>query len=160
MQIDLRLNIARLLARIQKHLREFDAEVDVVRAAGPLPPVGHLLAQLFVRNDFVGVESVGAFEILVDDEATVDDVVEEFSLLQLETLPQRLGETLAVRVGIATARQQSSLTASPRNVMHHAGRRNRMQKGALSIAYKKSSTSIEFPFDNILSKFPNIPSDK
>lgn len=84
MQIYLRLNVARLLARVQKHLREIDSEVDVVRAAGPLPS-GHLLLQLRLGRDFVGVDCERSFETFVDDERAVDDVgVEKFLPLLLE----------------------------------------------------------------------------
>jgi hypothetical protein len=150
MQIDLRLDIARLLARIQKHRRELDAKVDVVRAAGPLPSVGHLLALLLVGHDLVGVETVSALEALVYDEAAVDDVVEELSFLLVETLPQRSGEALTMRVGIAAARQQPTLTARSRHTVHHTGSRNRMSKCTLAIACKEKAPSTSSDFHSAI----------
>lgn len=96
MQIDLRLDIARLLARIQKHLRKLNSEVDVVGTSRPLKPICHLLFELALGHDFVGVQAVGPLEVLVDDEGAVDDGVQESLLLPVEALAQRLRQTLAV----------------------------------------------------------------
>lgn len=103
MQIDLRLNIARLLARVQKHLRKLNSEVDVVGTASPLEPISHLLFELALRHDFVGVQAVGPLEVLVDDEGAVDDGVEKSLLFPVETFSQRFCQALAMRVGIAAA---------------------------------------------------------
>lgn len=85
MQIDLRLDIARLLARVQKHLRKLDAEVDVVGTARPLEPISHLLLELALGHDFVGVQAVGPLEVLIDDERAVDDGVQKSLLFPVET---------------------------------------------------------------------------
>lgn len=122
MQIYLRLNVARLLACIQKQFGELDAEVDVVRAAGPLPPVGHLLLKLPLRHDLIGAEAVDAVETFVDDERTLDDRVEEFLLLLFEAFAKRLGESFSVRIGIATARYQPALTARSRYTLNDTRR--------------------------------------
>lgn len=96
MQIDLRLNIARLLARVQKHLRKLDAKVDVVGTSRPLEAICHLLFELSLRHDLVGVQAVGPLEVLVDDEGAVNDGVQKPLLLPVETFTKGFCETLAV----------------------------------------------------------------
>lgn len=147
MQIDLRLNIARLLSRVQKHLRKLDAKVDVVGTSRPLEAVCHLLFELSFGHDFVCVQAVRPLEVLVDDEGAVNDGVQKSLLLPVETFTKGFCETLAVRVWIAATRKQPALAASPRYTVYDSGRRDGVAERTLSVTCgikSSSSTSIGY----------------